>query len=263
MLLGVLALILILAGDRFQWLEPIQSRLSVIASPFYWLADLPERIGDIGSENMQSRSTLLSENKQLKAEALLLKGKTQKLASLEAENVRLRALLNSAPLVGDTVLVGEMIGMSPNPMRHEIIINKGSDDGLYPGQPVIDSQGLMGQLIDVGPNLSRALLITDALHALPVQVNRNGVRGIAEGTGLLDQLELLHVAATTDIVEGDLLVSSGLGGVFPVGYPVGVITEVSIDPGQPFATVKARPSALLDRSRHMLLVFTNRQLAEP
>jgi rod shape-determining protein MreC len=115
----------------------------------------------------------------------------------------------------------------------------------------------MGQIIEVGPVYSRALLITDSTHALPVQVNRNGVRSIAEGTGLLHELMLRHVAATTDIQVGDLLVSSGLGQRFPVGYPVGVVTEVTVDPGQPFATVKATPSAALNRSRYVLLVFTH------
>ncbi len=198
----------------------------------------------------------MEENKRLKSETLLLTAKVQKLAALEAENVRLRELLNSSALLDDSVLVAELIGVSPDPLRHQIIINKGVDDGLYVGQPVIDALGLMGQITEVGPVYSRALLITDSTHALPVQVNRNGVRSIAEGTGLLHELILRHVAATTDIQVGDLLVSSGLGQRFPVGYPVGVVTEVTVDPGQSFATVTATPSAALNRSRYVLLVFT-------
>jgi rod shape-determining protein MreC len=253
---------LIFTGQRQGWLEVAESKLSIIATPFYWVTDIPSRIGRWNDENLLSRKTLIENNKRLSAEALLLKAKVQKLASLEAENVRLRELLNSSALLDDSVLVAELIGVSPDPLHHQIIIDKGESDGLYVGQPVIDSLGLMGQVIAVGPLHSRVLLITDSSHALPVQVNRNGLRSIAEGVGLFHQLTLQHVAATTDIKEGDLLVSSGLGQRFPSGYPVAVVTEVTIDPGQPFATVKARPSAALNRSRHVLLVFTQKNTLE-
>lgn len=231
------------------------------------MADIPTQISVWGDQNLRSRSTLISDNERLQAESLLLKAQVQKLASLEAENVRLRELLNSSAILDDSVLVAEMIGISPNPLQHQIIINKGIGDGLYVGQPVIDALGLMGQVIQIGALQSRVLLITDTSHALPVQINRNGVRSVAEGTGLFHELVLQHVAATTDIKVGDLLVSSGLGRRFPVGYPVAVVTEVTIDPGQPFATVKAKPSAALNRSRHVLLVFTqennNQQNLQP
>jgi rod shape-determining protein MreC len=258
-LLSALALMLIFANQRYQWLEPVKSQLSVVATPFYWVADIPSRLANWGGEKLESRDTLLANNKRLKAESLLLKAKVQKLASLEAENVRLRELLNSSTLVDDTVLVAELIGLSNDPLRHEIIINKGSPDGVFVGQPVIDAQGLMGQIMEVGSNHSRVLLISDATHAVPVQVNRNGVRSVVEGTGLYQELILSHVAATTDIKVGDLLVSSGLGNRFPVGYPVATVTEITVDPGQSFAMVKARPSAQLIRTRHVLLVFTSQQ----
>jgi rod shape-determining protein MreC len=134
-------------------------------------------------------------------------------------------------------------------------VNKGSKAGIYVGQPVIDANGLFGQVVEVGLYSCRVLLITDSTHALPVQVNRNGVRSVAEGIGLMHELELRHVAATTDIVEGDVLVSSGLGGRFPSGYPVATVTSVVHNPGQSFSTVKAMPLAQLNRSRHVLLVF--------
>lgn len=249
-------MILIVGGLRYQWVEKLDASLSIVAAPFYWLSDLPARIANRGSETLLSRETLMDENARFKAEALLLKAKVQKLASLEAENVRLRGLLNSSQLVEDTVLVAELIAVSPDPLHHQVVINKGVDDGVYVGQPVIDAQGLVGQVIKVGPANSRVLLITDSSHALPVQINRNGVRSIVEGSGLLHELTLRHVAATTDIAVGDLLVSSGLGERFPVGYPVAVVSEVTVDPGQAFVIVKATPSAQLDRSRHLLLVFT-------
>ncbi len=257
--MSTLSLTLIFAGEHYQWLGPVKSRLATVAAPFYWVADIPSRLLSWGDNKLLSRDTLLAENARLKAESLLLKAKVQKLASLEAENVRLRELLNSSALVDDTVLVAELIGLSPDPLRHVIIINKGSDDQVYVGQPVIDAQGLMGQIIEVSARHSRVLLISDTTHAVPVQVNRNGLRSIVEGTGLYQELELSHVAATTDIKVGDLLVSSGLGKRFPAGYPVAVVSEISIDPGQSFARVKAQPSAQLIRSRHVLLVFTREQ----
>lgn len=155
----------------------------------------------------------------------------------------------------DKVLIAELIGLSPDPLTHTVIIDRGRRDGVYRGQAVLDAFGLMGQVVEVHAHSSRVLLITDSSHALPVQVNRNGVRAIAEGTGNLNQLRLRHVSNTTDIRAGDVLVSSGLGGRYPVGYPVALVEEVIRDPGQSFATVLVTPKARLDRSRHVLLVF--------
>ncbi len=247
---------LIFADFRFNALQTTRSLLDVVASPVYWVADLPSRIGDWNDANLVSRGDLLEENERLQRENLVLEGRSHQMASLQAENVRLRALLNSSAMLRDDVLVAELIGVSPDPLRHQLVLNKGSNDGVFPGQPLIDADGLMGQVVEVSPVNSRALLITDATHSIPVQVNRNGVRAIAEGTGSLSTLEIHHVSATTDIEAGDLLVTSGLGGRFPVGYPVAVVSSVERDPGQACARVRATPSAALDRSRHVLLVFT-------
>ena len=140
-------------------------------------------------------------------------------------------------MLRDDVLVAELIGVSPDPVRHQLVLNKGEADGVFVGQPLIDADGLMGQVVEVSAWLRRALLITDVTHSVPVQVNRNGVRAIAEGTGELGSLEIRHVSSNTDIQVGDLLVSSGLGGRFPEGYPVAVVSEVERDPGQAFARV--------------------------
>ncbi|MFQ5642164.1 MAG: rod shape-determining protein MreC [Thiogranum sp.] len=142
-----------------------------------------------------------------------------------------------------------------DPYRHQIELNKGSLDHLFEGQPLLDSQGVMGQLIHVGPFTSTAMLITDPAHAIPVQVNRTGLRTIALGTGSIDRLELPHIPNNADIRSGDLLVSSGLGGRFPPGYPVAEVIDVQQDPGRTFSHVTARPRALLDRSREVLLVW--------
>ncbi|MDA0272469.1 MAG: rod shape-determining protein MreC, partial [Proteobacteria bacterium] len=178
------------------------------------------------------------------------------------ENNRLRDLLGSAAKLQDNVLVAELVGVDPEPERLEVMIDKGSADGVFLGQPVLDAEGLMGQVIEVSVFVSRVLLISDVLHSVPVQVARSNLRLIAQGTGVTRQLELLHVQDTADIRVGDLLVSSGLGDRFPVGYPVGVVNSITHDRGKPFAVVTATPSALLDRSRHVLLVFTEERMTD-
>lgn len=255
MFFSVAAVGLILVSLYTDWLAPVRAQLGAVATPFYWITDLPARIGDWGEETFTSRDDLREENEALKSELLILQRKLQQMAALAAENVRLRRLLGSSDMLQDNVLVAELVGVSPNPLSHSVVINKGRDDGVYEGQPVLDAFGLMGQVVEANPSSSRVLLITDASHALPVQVNRNGVRAVAEGTGQINRLRLRHVSNTTDIREGDLLVSSGLGDRFPVGYPVAKVQQVVRDPGQSFSTVVAQPMARLDRSRHLLLVF--------
>jgi len=252
----VVALALILVDLRYNSLNYSRALIDTVMTPVYWLADVPGDIDEWTDTHIASRSDLQEENARLRRENLVMQGRSQQMASLQADNARLRALLNSTALLRDDVLVAELIGVSPDPVRHQLVLDKGAQDGVFEGQPLIDADGLMGQVVEVSALTSRVLLITDATHSIPVQVNRNGVRAIAEGTGSLANLEVHHVAATTDIREGDLLVSSGLGGRFPVGYPVAVVTAVDRDPGQAFARITARPSAALDRSRHVLLVFT-------
>jgi rod shape-determining protein MreC len=251
----LLVLGLITADLRYQRLETTRSVLDALGGPIYWLANLPLRLRDWSDLHLQSRTRVLEENERLTRENLVLQGRSQQMAALQAENVRLRALLNSTAMLRDDVLVAELVGVSPDPGRQQLVLNKGAAEGVFVSQPLIDADGLMGQIVEVSENTSRALLITDATHSIPVQVNRNGVRAIAEGTGSLGALEIRHVSATTDIEVGDLLVTSGLGGRFPGGYPVAVVTEIERDPGKMFAHVVARPSAALDRSRHVLLVF--------
>lgn len=252
---------LLLADLKYDYLGAVRSALDTAATPLYWVASLPGRVGDWTDANIRSRSTLLEDNERLQRENLVLQGRSAQMASLQAENVRLRALLNSSALLRDDVVVAELLGVSPDPARHQLVLNKGESDGVFMGQPIIDADGLIGQIVEVAATTARALLITDATHSIPVQVNRNGVRAIAEGTGLLGSLEVHHVSATTDIQEGDLLVTSGLGGRFPVGYPVATISKIERDPGETFATIHAVPTAAMDRSRHVLLVFTPREPA--
>ncbi|WP_085578564.1 MULTISPECIES: rod shape-determining protein MreC [unclassified Pseudomonas] len=262
LVLAVLSVALMVVDARFSLLKPARSQMSLVLMDAYWITDLPGRLWDGVASQFGSRTELIADNEKLKTENLLLQGRLQKLAALTEQNVRLRELLNSSALVNEKVEVAELIGMDPNPFTHRIIINKGERDGVVLGQPVLDARGLMGQVVELMPYTSRVLLLTDSTHSIPVQVNRNGLRAIASGTGNPERLELRHVADTADIKEGDLLVSSGLGQRFPAGYPVATVKEVIHDSGQPFAIVRAVPTAALNRSRYMLLVFSDNRTAE-
>ncbi len=226
---------------------------SVSVYPLYQLAGLPARATRWAVVRFATSEALLRQNERLRVESLQLKGRLQRLETLQAENDRLRELLNASALVGDDLLQSEVVAVTSDPARHFVLLNRGAKDGVYAGQPVLDAFGLMGQVVEVTDDNSRALLITDAAFATPVRVNRTGVRAIAEGIGRLGELRLPHVSRTADIEPGDLLVTSGLGGRFPEGYPVGRVTALEPDQ-QHYVRVLARPSAELDRSRHVLLV---------
>ncbi|MCU1729220.1 rod shape-determining protein MreC [Pseudomonas sp. 7P_10.2_Bac1] len=262
LVLVVLSVALMVVDARFTLLKPVRSQMSLVLMQTYWVTDLPQRLVQGVASQFGSRTELVAENEKLKTENLLLQGRMQKLAALTEQNVRLRELLNSSALVNEKVEVAELIGMDPNPFTHRIIINKGERDGVVLGQPVLDARGLMGQVVELMPNTSRVLLLTDTTHSIPIQVNRNGLRAIASGTGNPERLELRHVPDTADIKVGDLLVSSGLGQRFPAGYPVATVNEVIHDSGQPFAIVRAVPTAALNRSRYLLLVFSDSRTPE-
>jgi rod shape-determining protein MreC len=257
-LLGVslLSIALMTIDHRQHHLDSMRSALSVVVYPLQLLVDLPGNTIDWFRESLSTRRQLQEENFSLRKQQLILNTQLQKLEALESENRHLRALLDSSFQVGERpMLIAALLSVDMDPYRHQIEINKGSLDNLFEGQPLLDSRGIMGQLIHVGPFTSTAMLITDPAHAIPVQINRNGLRTIALGTGKLDQLELPNIPNNVDIQVGDLLVSSGLGGRFPPGYPVAEVVEVEQDPGRAFSRVLARPRAQLDRSREVLLVW--------
>lgn len=262
LVLVVLSITLMVVDARFPLLKPVRSQMGLVLMESYQVTDLPQKLWQGIASQFGSRTELIAENEKLKTEALLMQGRVQKLAALTEQNVRLRELLNSSALVNEKVEVAELIGVDPNPFTHRILINKGERDGVVLGQPVLDARGLMGQVVELMPYTARVLLLTDTTHSIPVQVNRNGLRAIASGTGNPERLELRHVADTADIKEGDLLVSSGLGQRFPAGYPVATVKEVIHDSGQPFAIVRAIPTAALNRSRYLLLVFTDSRTPE-
>ncbi len=238
------------------WFAPLKQQAHDIAAPLYRVTSLPGKIEEWSDNRLMSRERLIQQNESLRTENLVLKRKLQLNASLAAENVRLRQLLNSADSLEDRVLIAEIIGLSPDPMMHQVIVNRGKDHGVYIGQALVDAKGLMGQVVEVGNRSAKVLLLTDSTHALPVQINRNGEQLIAEGLGgRSHELALPYVANTLDIVVGDILVSSGLGQRFPTGYPVAEVVEVVKDPSRRFARVITKPMADISRSRHALLVF--------
>lgn len=254
-LLIILSLALLYFDHSYRALSQVRQWLTVAATPVLFLADLPGRIWGTASQVVISYNDLLQENARLKARNLILEQKVQKLASLTAQNIRLKELLNSSELVDEQVLVSEVVGVDPDPFRHRVVINKGSFDKVYEGQAILDAHGVMGQVIEVSPVSSRVLMLTDMAARIPVQNNRTKYRAIAAGTGRTDRLELLHIPTTEDFREGDLLTSSGLGGTYPEGYPVGVVTYVRHKPGDAFATIEVKPLAEVNRSRVVLLVF--------
>lgn len=240
---------------KYQSLETLRAGLSVAIYPLQLTTDLPGTVSDWFSESLASRRRLQEQNNSLHTQQLMQKVQLQKLASLEAENMRLRELLDSSFKVGEKVLIAELMSVNLDPYKHQIVINKGKENGVYPGQPLLDAKGVMGQMVHVGPYTSTAILITDSSHAIPVQVNRNGLRTIALGSGTINRLELPYIPNNADIRPGDLLITSGLGGHFPPGYPVAEVSAVQHDPGHTFSMVAATPLAELDRSREVLLVW--------
>jgi len=250
-----LSVVLMVMDHRYHHAESLRSTLSVVVYPLQMAIEMPASISEWFRESLATRRQLQEENASLRTQQLMLKAQTQKLASLESENIRLRELLGSSFEVGGKILAAELMSVNLDPYQHHVVINKGELDGVYPGQPILDAEGIMGQIVHVGPYTSTAVLITDTSHAIPVQVNRNGLRTIALGSGTLNQLILPYIPNNADVRAGDLLVSSGLGGRFPRGYPVAVIDAIQHDPGKTFSQVVATPRALLDRNRQVLLVW--------
>ena len=256
LLFSVVSLALMVLDHRDDHLSRLRQAYSVLVYPIQMSVNLPFKTWQWASISLADRAALLSENAELKAEQLNYNVRLQRMAALEAENTRLRAILDSSARVGDRVLVAQILAVDLDPYRQRFWINRGLGDGVFVGQALLDANGVAGQIVRVEPFTSEAVLISDADHAVPVSVNRNGLRTIVVGTGDSGRLSLPYLTNSADIVPGDLLVSSGLGGVFPSGYPVGWVLDVHRRPGQSFAEVIAEPAAELDRDREVLLVWT-------
>lgn len=255
----MLSAILIVADARFNQVTPVRSAIGTGLAPVHWLGNAPSRFSDWVASLFTTRDDLQGENEALRARLLILERRALKYAALASENNELRKLMNSSEVLDDRVIVGEIVAVSPDPFSHEVVINKGSRDGVVVGQAILDANGLMGQVQQTSSFTSRVLLVSDSSHAVPVEVVRNGLRAILLGNGDASALELVHVPDTADIREGDLLVSSGLGGRFPKGYPVAEVDQIAKEPGEPFVKILATPMAQLNRSRLVLVVFSPEQ----
>ena len=240
-------------------LAPLRSAIATVVDPLYFVAAAPYLVADDVARVLSSRARLTARNAELERELLRLRGEVSRYNDVLTENERLRELFDSQARLADNVMIAELVASSVQAL--EIVIDKGRLSNVSAGLAVIDSSGLFGQVVETSAFASRVLLITDRRHAVPVRVLRNDVRAIAVGDGE-GSLLLKDVAITLDIREGDRLVSSGLGGRFPSGYPVGVVESVGRDPAEPFADILVRPSAALDRARQVLVVFANDAASE-
>lgn len=238
-------------------LEPLRAALSFLVDPVRYIVDLPATIIEQTTNSVNSYTSLKRENEQLREQQLVDHTKLLKFKSLEQENIRLRALLDNSFKLGEQVLVAELLSVKMAPYEHVVLVNKGTRFGVHPQQPVLDANGIVGQVIRSLPMSSEIMLITDPSHAIPVQVNRNGLLTVAVGSGQINRLNLPFLPNNADIKPGDLLITSGLGGTFPPGYPVAVIDEFNPQPNKPFASITATPKAMLDRNRELLIVWSN------
>jgi rod shape-determining protein MreC len=261
--LVILSMSMMALDHRQNHLEGIRSGLSILIYPLQYIINLPIAATRWADDSLSSRETLQEENERLKLQQTLFKARLLTLQSLKAENQRLRELLQSSKKVSERVLIGELLSVSLEPFTRQIVINKGSRNEAYLGQPLVDAEGAMGQIVHLGPFSSTAMLITDANHAIPIQVNRNGLRAIALGTGAPDKLNIPYLPISADIIEGDLLTTSGLGGRFPAGYPVAMVTAVVKDPTLPYALISAMPTAQLEQAREVLLLWTTQTKETP
>ena len=256
----IASIALILSDGQTNSMIKARSFMETAVGGLYYLANTPRTVLDNVSENLVDTNKLQIENKVLKEQLREKNADLLLLDQLKVENQRLRLLLNSPLRTDEYKKIGEILTAETDRYRQQVVINQGKNDGAYVGQPVIDEKGVIGQIISVGEQTSRVLLITDVTHAIPVQVLRNDVRMIASGTGRSDELSLDNVPRSVDIEKGDLLVTSGLGGRFPEGYPVAVVQNVSRDGSNYFATISAKPLASIERLRYVLLVWANEDM---
>lgn len=253
---SVMSLALILTSTYTTLLQPARAFFVDLIAPFYGVTDIGNVASDWAEDNFASRDQLLQANRQLEDENLILQRRVNTMAAIQAENARLRQLLGTTEFIEERVLIVELVGTPPNAETHRVIINRGSSDGLAEGLPVVDANGLFGQIVSVGTDNSELLLISDRIHALPVEILRTGFRAIAEGTGDYQALRLRNIPETVDVHAGDEIVSSGLGGIFPYGYPVGRVESVEKNRSTPFLEIRVRPHAGLQTSRQMLVLFS-------
>lgn len=255
LLCAAASVVLMVVDHQSRYLAQLRGGLSVVLYPIQRVAELPARVGAGVAASFTRRAELEAENARLRRQILLLRATQQRYDALLAENSRLRGLFVAAARVADRATLAELVEVSLEPFTQRILLDKGARHGVYAGQPVIDADGVLGQVSRVMPLTALVTLITDAGHALPVLVQRNGLRAILFGTGYSDRLDVPHLTATADIRAGDLLLTSGLGGRFPAGYPAARVTRVVADPDEAFLQITAAPVARLSHGTQVLLIW--------
>ncbi len=261
MLLAVVASILVFFLDaRLDYFKPVRSALSTAVYPIQAAASMPTDLTDWVTDFFQDRKQLREKITVMEANNMLQSIRLQKLQSLERENMRLKELLGSSFRLQERVQVAELLTIDLDPFSQQVVIDKGENYGVYVGQPVLDATGVMGQVTETSEFSSRVVLLTDPSHSIPVQINRNGLRAVVTGRGLGEYLQMDFLPHNADVRKGDILVTSGLGGRFPVGYPVGKVVSVEFPQGKPFADIKVEPAAKLSTSREVMLVLPGEKI---
>ncbi len=249
-----LAIGLIVFDHRGGWLSQLRAQATVAMQPLWWLAGLPSRVGEALNDSASTRTRLADENRVLRNALLVSGARVARLQAAASENSRLRGLLGAAERGGLDVQLAPILDIDLDPTRQRLVLDAGSRDGVAAGQSVIDAGGLVGQIIAVRPSTATVLLLTDPDHAVPVIVARSGVRLVAYGRGRSDRLQLANIPLSSDVQVGDAVITSGLGGRFPAGFPVGSITALHPDDSHAFLVGDVQPAAQLDRGRDVLLL---------
>jgi rod shape-determining protein MreC len=251
-----LAVTLMVADHRGGYLDRVRYLGGLLVEPIYLTVSAPARLGIYLRDSFSERRRLAEENAELRRALLVSESRLTGLSTLQDENRRLRELLDGTRGYRLKVQLASILDVDLDPFRHRILLDIGDRAGVRAGLALIDSRGLVGQVIATTPLNSTAVLVSDPGHAVPVQVPRSGLRTIAYGTGQTDRLELPNIPLSADIRVGDLLVTSGIGGRFPAGFPVAEVTDVRSDETRVFVVAQARPVAALERSGEVLLIWT-------
>ena len=253
--LTIVSIVVMVLDHQGRYLDKAREWMGVAVNPIYAVVQAPFSLWNWLTGSFADRERLRGENAQLSEELRVARVKLLQFESLNEENRRLRAIRAASEGLAERTLIAEIIHVDVDPYRHRLRINKGTADGVYKNQPILDAFGIVGQVVQVDRYTATIILISDTQHAIPVQVNRNGIRSIAVGTGDVGKLQLPYLTVESDVKPGDLLVSSGLDGIFPAGYPVATVTKIERNPTETFALVEAKPLAQLDRDREVLLLW--------